>query len=414
MLIAVASVAFIVTHFLAEWLQKRWGIVTGVEYIVLGAVLSPAFGRYYDLGIEVLTAETLTQVSPALVLGEGSLGLLAGVILNFRARDGVTARAFGAGLLVTLTTLGFVTLLPMAVATYFLGLDEAVRYLPHLLCFGAVASVASSAPLRSLIAFLDARGEGAQLVTRVARSSSSFAVIAFGVIFCLFKPASDLIEAVNYGPVVDVLFWLAVHVLFGVLLGLVFALFLLRYTDDEQILTIVIGMVIFTSGIGYFLKLSPIVVCFVLGVAFANTSPTQASHVQRMLLSIERPLYIVIFFFVGASMTLDVAWWAWFAAVPYLLLRAAGRNLGGVLIRAASPSLRPLPPVGPALLAPGPLSAAMLLNFQHVYSDQPLVAEVYAALLVAIVVSEPIAYRSSRRWLIDATDVSLSREGAGA
>lgn len=410
-LIGVTTVAFVATHFIAEWLENRYGIVTGAEYIVIGAILSPSVADFAGFELTLLTTERLVQLSPALVLGEGSLGLLAGVILNLRARDGVTGRALGIGLIITLCTLAVVAAVPFGIAVYLLGLDEAVQYIPHVLCFGTVACVASGGTLRSLISFLDARGEAAQLVTRVARSCSSFALIAFGVIFCLFKPASELIPSLALTPGLSVLFWFGVHIGLGLALGLVFALFLKQDMEDEQILTIVIGMVIFTSGIAYFLKLSPIVVCFVLGVAFANVSPKHSGQVQRMLLSVERPLYIVIYIFVGATISLSVPWWAWLAAIPYLALRAAGRAIGGVFARAIAPNLRQVPPIGSALIAPGALSAAMLLSFHEVYINQPLVPELYAALLLAIVVSEPLAHRYSRLWLIDATDVALSREG---
>ena len=410
-LIGLATIAFITTHFIVEWLQRTYGIVSGVEYIVIGAIFSPSFVEFAGVGWQLLTPERLVKLSPALVLGEGSLGLLAGVILNFRARDGVTKRAFGIGLVLTLATLLMVSGVPFAAGAYFVGLDAMWQYLPHVLCFGAIASVASGAPLRTLIAFLDARGEGANLVTRVARSCSSFAVIAFGVIFCLVQPASDLVPGFDFGPVADVFFWLGVHIIFGVLLGIVFALFLMQDVEDDKVLTIVIGMVIFTSGVGYFLKLSPILVCFVLGVVFANISNRGSEQVQRMLLSVEQPLYMMIYFFLGASMSLSVPWWAWAAAIPYMLLRGAGRGLGGVVARASSNELRHVPPIGAALLAPGALSAAMLLNFQEVFEGQPFVAETYAALLLAIVVSEPLAHRFSRRWLIDGTDVALTREG---
>lgn len=410
-LIGVTTVAFVATHFIAEWLEERYGIVTGAEYIVIGAILSPAFAELAGFDFQLLTAERLGQLSPALVLGEGSLGLLAGVILNFRARDGVSGRAFGIGLIITLCTLAVVALVPFLIAVQLIGLDEAVQFVPHLLCFGTVACVASGGTLRSLISFLDARGDAAQLVTRVARSCSSFALIAFGVIFCLSKPASDLIPTLSLGVGLDIAFWFGVHIGLGLLLGLAFALFLLQDLEDEQILTIVIGMVIFTSGVAYFLKLSPIVVCFVLGVAFANLSPRHSGQVQRMLLSVERPLYIIIYIFVGATISLSVPWWAWLAALPYLALRAAGRTIGGVLARGFAPSLRQVPPIGSALIAPGALSAAMLLSFHEVYLGQPLVDEAYAALLLALVVGEPLAHRYSRLWLIDATDVSLGREG---
>lgn len=408
-LIVIGTIAFVAAHFVTDWLQRTYGIVTGVEYLVMGVIVSPGFTEWAGVGWEPLTAETVRQLSPALVLSSGCLGLLAGVNLDFRARDGISARASLVGLALTVSTLFVVSVIPFVIAAYFVGWEGMLTYVPHLLCFGAVACVANSAHLHSLIAFLDARGNAAVVATRVARTASLFAIVAFGVLFCLFKPA----PTVAYGPVVDVAFWFSVHILLGLVLGLVFALFLRSEMTDDKLLTVVIGMVIFTSGIAYFLQLSPIVVCFVLGVVLANAAPRDGARVREMLQSVQQPLYIVIFIFVGASIPIGVPWWAWAAAIPWLILRRAGRSLGSLGSRSVMPELRTLPPIGAALLAPGALSAAMLLNFHEVYANQPLADETYAALLLGIVLSEPLAYQASRLWLIDATDVSATREGAG-
>lgn len=398
-LLAVVSVAYVVAHVLSEWLSRQFGIASGVEYLVLGAIVGPGFG--------LITPEIVHQVSPALVLGEGSLGLLTGILLNFRDRTSTTMRAGVAGFNLALTTVAIVLLVPAGLVTYFWGLETSLTYLPHMLTAAAIAAVADLGPLRSLIAFLGARGDGTDVVLRVARATSSFAVIAFGVVFCLFKPASDLLVGVEFDAWGSFAFWFGIHLLIGGTLGLIFTLFLSRDYEDEKILTVVIGMVIFTSGVAYYLKLSPIFVCFVLGLVLANIC-RQSQHVRVMLLSVERPLYIVLFFFVGANLAFDVAWWSWALAVPYLLLRALGRGVGGVLASRPYATMRRFPPLGQAMWAPGALSAAMLLNFNDVFSGAPAATEVFVGLVLAVMVSEPIAYRLSRTWLIDATDVAVA------
>jgi len=402
LLLGVAAFAFAITHVVTEWASRRFGVVTGVEYVVLGAIVGPFAG--------LLSADILNQIAPALVLAQGSLGLLAGILLNFRNRAETSARTFGLGFVVTVGTGLAVAGIPFAALGYFMGTTAALQYLPQLLCAAAVASVASAAPLSSLIAFLDARGEGSDVVLRTARACSSFAVVIFGLIFCLFKPASELLIGFEAGALQSFAFWFGVHLAIGTTLGLIFTLFLIRDFEDEKILTVVIGMVIFTSGVAYYLKLSPIFVCFVLGLVLANIC-RQSDHVVRMLLSVERPLYIVLFLFFGASITLDVSWpIVTGVTVLYLALRGLGRFAGGLLANRLVPSMQRLPPVGSALLAPGALSAAMLLNFVEVFQGEAHVAELYAGLVLAVVVSEPLAYRFSRRWLIDATDVAVARE----
>jgi Kef-type K+ transport system membrane component KefB len=402
-LLGVVSVAYVVTHVATEWIANRFGIVTGVEYILIGALVGPGFG--------VLDGETLAGVSPALVLGTGSLGLLTGLQLNLKggARKRDVSRALIIALVISACTLVFVGVAPFGAVYYGWSKDAAIEFAPLILCASAVALVADLAPLRSLITFLDARGEGANLALTVARASSSLAIIIFGAIFCFYhEPASELVgrdlpAAQAFG------LWFGIHLVLGAVLGVIFTLFLLRDFEDEKILTVVIGMVIFTSGLAYYLKLSPIFVNFVLGVVLATIS-RQSEHVEQMLLSVERPLYITLFFFGGASLVFDVQWWAYLLFAGYILLRWIGRNLGGVLANRVSSKARRYPPMGAALWAPGGLSIAMLLNFNDVYGGREYTAEVYVILLMSILVSEVMAYRFARRWLIDATDVALVRD----
>jgi hypothetical protein len=92
--------------------------------------------------------------------------------------------------------------------------------------------------------------------------------------------------------------------------------------------------------------------------------------------------------------------------VPYLLLRWFGRNLGGLLsLRVAATEARNAG-ISRALMAPGALSVAMLLDFDQVYESLYYEPIIYNGLLLAIVVSEIASYKLTRTWLIDATDVA--------
>ena len=81
LILAVIGVAYLISHLLLDRIQRRFGIVTGVEYIVLGAVVGPAFG--------LLDHASLEQFTPAVVLGTGSLGLITGIRLDLRRSDTV-------------------------------------------------------------------------------------------------------------------------------------------------------------------------------------------------------------------------------------------------------------------------------------------------------------------------------------
>ena len=392
-LLAVLGGAYLVTHLALERIARRFAVVTGVEYVLVGVALGPV--------LSVLDRQTASLLQPALTLGTGALGLLTGLWLDARGFRRADARAFGAALVISLVTAGLVVGLPALVLSqappHLLGLDD---WLPGLLFAGAVALVADAGPIHSLVAFLQAKGVAPVIASRAADFSSTLAVIGFGALFCVYQ-GGPLVEHRVLAPWQ----WFLVQLGVGVLLGLLFRGFLRKDIAEEKLLTILIGMVIFTSGIAYYLGVSVIFTNFVLGAVLINTSAA-AAQVLRMMASIRRPFHIVLFFFAGVFLSLDVPWWSWALAVPYLLLRVGGRYLGGALAqRFVLPRSPPMPGPGLALLAPGGLSVAMMINFRLTYHEHRPIPEVYSALLVGVVVSEILAYLSTRRWLIDAADV---------
>src|SRR5699024_9019617 len=124
--------------------------------------------------------------------------------------------------------------------------------------------------------------------------------------------------------------WLGIHLLLGIVLGLVFATFLGRDFSDDKLITVFMGMVIFTSGFAYYLHLSPIFVNFVLGVVLINVG-RHVDNVQKRLLAIRRPLYIILFFFAGAGWALQAEpIWGYALVLAYMGLRFIGRLVGSL------------------------------------------------------------------------------------
>lgn len=395
-LLGVVMLAYVVAHVASDWLQKRFGFVTGVEYMVVGAILGP--------GVGLLSADMTSKFVPAIVLGTGSLGLLTGLQLNLRSMLAYRINAFMPALLVSLSTLLFVALLPMGALVYVRGNSAFAEFLPHILAVAGVGLVADQSMIRSLVAYLHARGDGIHYLLRVARVCSAFAVLVFGILFCLNKPVLDYIHLdVNIWGAGAL--WFGAHLVMGGALGLIFAAFLLRDYEDDKLLAVTMGMIVFTSGLAYYLQLSPVFVNFVLGLVLSNIN-RQSERVEQMLLSVERPLYIVLFFFAGAYLSFDIPWWAFGGFIVLLGLRLVGRTVGGLLMGRMTPSNRDYPSMGAALLAPGGLSVAMALDYYEVHDASSWGTPVYVTIVLAIISSEVLSYRATRRWLIDATDVA--------
>ncbi|MGM0559015.1 MAG: cation:proton antiporter [Myxococcota bacterium] len=395
LLLAIIGVAYLVTHLVLERVAERYGFVTGIEYVVLGAILSPVLGLIETADINAMT--------PAIVLGTGSLGLLTGLHIDLSEfRKPMPRRALKVALTVSLLTAIFVMLLPAFAIYYFHSPELMLSLAPGLLCVGTVALVADAGPIRAMISYLGAEGPGTDLGIKTAHLCASIGVILFGLIFCVYNPTDlPFVPSGPSGPFV----WFGVHLLLGSVLGLIFSWLLRRDFGDEKILTVVIGMVIFASGMAYYLQLSPIFVNFVLGVVLMNMG-RHSGHVESRLMSIRRPLYILLFFFAGAGWVLDAPWWTYALVVPYLLLRWFGRIVGGLLSRSVASTEARNAGISRALMAPGALSVAMLLDFDQVYEQLYYEPIIYNGLLLAIVISEIASYKLTRTWLIDATDVA--------
>jgi Kef-type K+ transport system membrane component KefB len=420
LLIGIVGLAYLVAHVLLERVAERFGIVTGVEYIVLGAIIfqlivTSIFPPEPGASATAVVDRILDQLRPIEVLGTGSLGLMLGTHADFDRMPDQQGAILPA-IAISLSTLVAVVGLPAVALGWYYSIEWVGDAMPALLCAGAIAMVAADGPIRSLISYLGASGQATTTAIRSARICSSLAVVVFGLIFCINNDAPFILE----GPV-GWLEWLVIHILVGSALGLIFGTFLRRDLSDDKILTVLIGMVVFSSGLADGLNLSPIFVNFILGVLLINTC-AHGDHARSMLNSIKHPLYIVLFIFAGAELDFTVPVWAYALAVPYLLLRMAGRWGGGFF---ASLTTRSKPHLGPSLgrvlLAPGGLSIAMALDFLMVYEDRSFAGEgiffgttndvhiVFTGLVTAIIISEILAYALTRDWLIDAADVAPQR-----
>jgi len=403
-LLAIVGAAYLITHVVLERLAERFGFVTGAEYIVLGVLLGPITG--------VLDTETIGALTPISVLGTGSLGLLAGLNLHFHRFNPFRMRAFQSGIFIALGTLVTVIGLPTLAIFYFDISSDFNQFMPLLLCTGAVAVVVNTGPLRAMAAFWGAEGSSTDFSVHVARFCSSVGIIAFGLIFCFYN---DTTVPFDVDPPFVWMTWLGIHLLLGSLLGLIFAGFLNRELSDDKLITVFMGMVIFTSGFAYYLHLSPIFVNFVVGVLLINISP-HVEHVHKRLLDIRRPIYIILFFFAGAGWALGAKpIWGYSLVIIYLLLRFLGRMFGSAVASRLTKERSYGSGLYRALQGSGALSVAMLLDYTQVFGNADYVGLMYNGLLIAIVLSEIGSYPLTRNWLIDVADVvSPEKRGAAA
>src|SRR5687767_9088839 len=70
-LIVIVVAAYLAAHVLFDWLGRRFLIVSGAEYLLLGILLGPEVSR-------ILDASVVSQFAPLMTLALGWIGALIG------------------------------------------------------------------------------------------------------------------------------------------------------------------------------------------------------------------------------------------------------------------------------------------------------------------------------------------------
>jgi len=394
LLLSAVSAGYVLSHLAVERLSRRTIVVADVQYVVLGVVLGPLLG--------LIDTERAHDLRPVLSLGGAALGMLAGLRLRETEGDWVPS------IMIALATVGMVIGVPLAVLSGIVGYDimDGGAWTGAVIAAGVVALMTTESTVRAMTTFLGARGPGGPRAAGVATQTTALAILGYGLLFALVPSGTELQMR---SPLVAIEA-LGIEIAGGALLGLLFAASVYRKLDDRVLLAVLVGTIFLAAGIARTTHVSAIFVSFVAGVTFSAAS-RRAPEVTRMLGNIKRPFVITLFFFAGLEWVSGPAWT--FALVPaYLVLRWAGRRLGGVVGKRLSPHRYDY---SAAVLPAGGLTVAFMLGMRLSFSELPGLRETYGALLVAVVLTDLGALRAIRRWIIDVDDVPpAGRERRGA
>jgi hypothetical protein len=388
LLVVVIGVAYVLAHNVVERLQRRFLVVSGAEYLLLGFLLGPAFPAIHAL-------DNVTGLLPIIALAAGWVGLLRGTDFDFASLqklDPATWRvvflhhslpgvAVGIGSYYFFTKTGWVLASPR----------DAALSAAALACFAAADS---AEPFDLLARRYKVSGRLAPLLRNGTRLGDIGVILAFGLIFCVFHENAP--EAQDYSPSL----WAWVTVLLGAALGFLFSLFLAGDESDNSRFLALVGIIAFASGGAYFLELSPLAVNLSMGFVLVNFA-RGGQLLHTTLESTERPMTIVLLIFAGAM-------WERTELVPTLLVlggflvaRTGAKWLASV-IAGWGTSLRK--DLFRGLLAHGDVTLAMAVSFRLVY-DGDAAKIAYSAVLGSIILNDLMAPRLLRGLLVDEGEI---------
>jgi Kef-type K+ transport system membrane component KefB len=391
-LVLGVALAYFTAHLVVERLQRRFMFATGVEYLLLGILIGPYVA---NLGI----VSNLTPLAPVVALAAGWVGLTNGMALNLQQLQSTTDRAARLAIFE-----GVFTALPVAAAgawlftTGWLGDVESNATYAAAGALGATAWAGSLSALDLVITRYGVSGDVHQLLRRTSMVGDVLAVGAFGLLFCAFHVENTLPNVVEPPSGVE---WAVLTVGIGLVLGLLFSFFLDDDDSENGRFLALVGIITFAAGAAFFLNLSVLLVCMLLGMVLAHT-PKHAAAVRHTLQTTRKPVTLILFVFAGAlwrppdDILLTVG-----TVAAYILLRAVGKMVGCAL---ASMSTTLRPDLARGLMAQGDVAVAMAISLRLVY-EGPAVDVAYTVILSSVILHEIIAPFIVKRLLIDTGDI---------
>jgi len=388
LLVVLIGAAYVLAHNVVERLQRRFLVVSGAEYLLLGLLLGPAFPAIHAL-------DDVTGLLPIIALAAGWVGLLRGTDFDFASLqklDPATWRIVFLHHLLPGVAVGFG-------ARYFFTASgwvatssgDAALSAAALACFAAADS---AEPFDLLARRYEISGRLAPLLRNGTRLGDILVILAFGLIFCVFHENAP--QAQDFSPAL----WAWVTILLGGALGFLFSLFLVGDESDNSRFLALVGIIAFASGGAYFLELSPLAVNLSMGFVLVNFA-RGGQLLHTTLESTERPMAIVLLVFAGALWEPTALWPTLIALCGFLIARTGAKWLASA-IAGWGTSLRK--DLFRGLLAHGDVTLAMAVSFRLVYEGEAAKIA-YSVVLGSMILNDLIAPRLLRGLLADEGEI---------
>jgi hypothetical protein len=380
LLVLAVGVAYLAAHVAFDWLARRFMIISGAEYLLLGILLGPQIAN-------VLSVEVMAGFSPLVTLSLGWVGAIVGTQFHLPSLVRVRGLSYRVAFAEALLTLLFVAAVEFAVMHSWLRLSE-WDALAAAIALGAIAAVSAPAGIGIVARHLGRRSALLRQLEITTAIDALVGIVTIGFLLAIRHPGDvDVIRPITTTE------WVVISLAVGIVGGVLYQLFLGRERDEDRLFISLAGAIILTSGAAAYLHLSPIFTAMAMSATLVNLSSSR-EEIARTLHASERPFYFVLLIFAGASWEPSLRAWV-IPVVVYLIARALAK-VGGA--RLAGRLTNTLPALGPnwgrALLGQGPLALALGLEYVRM-PNPPVPNVVFTAAIAAVLLLDV-----SSAWLI--------------
>jgi hypothetical protein len=288
-------IAFLGAKFIAKKTSLspvNYIFYSGFIYIFLGLFL----GRS---GLEIFSPSILTGLTPLISLGLGWVGFLFGFQLETKYLKCFPRKYISLSFLQFLFASLFGGLIFFLVFIPLFPSDQIFLLYGMAAALGLLLSLNSPTSLSMACNVIPERGNYYYLSRFLVSVSGFWGIVGLALLSSFwhfpFIESKILIRGGSF---------LLLATAFPILIGFLFHLLTKRRSSEEQMLVYLLGLVFFVSGAAFYFNLPPLYLSMVLGITFSNLTKIH-EKLYPLLLSTEKPLYIILLILVGALWDVD-------------------------------------------------------------------------------------------------------------
>lgn len=351
-------------------------LTLGAGFLITGLIIGPQVSG-------IITASALHELSPVIGLGLGWMGLLVGMQYDWRLIRQIPRQIWTGSLIISLLTIAIVF-----TCLYGFGLWQTslpVFPVGFCLCLACAASLSDYSAMVLIKNMDSVRGGILKQIQLLTDIRIPIAVIIMSLWYSIETALWQ--EAALYGTqytntdifhqadfpitfqlIAQGLVWFITAVLLGVTLG-----WLLHYLTSERLqpnemLLVLTGTVVLSSGLAAYIYSSPLFVNFIMGITLTNLPNMTRGRVSNRLMQTERPFFIVFMLITGALWN-PASWFVLIVTGLYIVCRLFA------LWFSVSVTQRVMlndnnHPLFLAMLSQGGMSLAMVVVFYLIQSAQ--------------------------------------------
>lgn len=372
-LVLVVAGAYLAAHVAFEWLARRYSVISGAEYLLLGILLGPEVAGLFTPGV-------VGAFGPFITLALGWIGAVVGAQFYLPALGRIPGVHFRVAFTEALLSFAVVAAAMVAAMLWLFPVTLAEAAIPGL----AMAAIATASAPTGIAVVQRTLGRRQPVVRQLEVATAIDALVAITAI-------GLLISIAYVGPELDprtptATEWAVISIAIGVVGGALFHLFLGDEKKIDRLFIALSGAIILVSGAAAYLSLSPLFPAMLVGVMLVNTSANRA-EIKEVLGRVERPLYFVLLIFAGAAW--NASGEAWLLPVLLFLIARAAAKVGGgwvaALLARATPSLGH--GWGRALMGQGGLAIAIGLSYR-IGAERPFSNVVFSAAVISVLLTD--------------------------